>query len=308
MIPTYNQETTILRAIDSALQQTYSNLEVIVADDCSQDLTAILASSYNEPRLRYYRNSKNLGRVKNYRNTLYSLASGEWVVNLDGDDYFTDPEFITYAIKVVMRGSDIVVVAARCLTKLSGCEFLTTIPDKSVMSGIDVVQQLHDSSYHFSHMATLYHRNSALDIDFYRYEVLSTDWESLYRLVVTGKIGYLDRVVGVWNLDGNNLSLTTDWRILRSNLNIWKNIYNEAIQHGLSTSKARLANHRALYFMANHQLSRIVRSGDFSQIWHYLISLHELGPILLFRTVLSYRFIAKILLLLFFRNHHKQTV
>ena len=63
MIPTYNQAVFIREAVDSALAQTYSNLEVIVGDDASTDGTQEIVAKINDPRLKYVRNVCNLGRV-----------------------------------------------------------------------------------------------------------------------------------------------------------------------------------------------------------------------------------------------------
>ncbi len=102
MIPTFNQAHLVGEAIESALAQTYENLEVIVADDASTDDTPEVVGDFtNDPRLSYYRNSTNLGRVANYHRTLYERATGDWVVNLDGDDYFTDQEYIYTAIQYI---------------------------------------------------------------------------------------------------------------------------------------------------------------------------------------------------------------
>ena len=119
MIPVYNQARYIREAIDSALMQTYSNLEVIVGDDASTDATAKIVAEINDPRLRYMRNSNNLGRTGNYKNLLYNHATGDYVVNLDGDDYYTDPDFISEAVKLIKDDPKVVMVTARASWKAS---------------------------------------------------------------------------------------------------------------------------------------------------------------------------------------------
>src|SRR6202008_1761874 len=94
MIPTYGQADVILRAVDSALAQDYANLEVVVIDDCSPDTTGAVVAARRATRLPHPRNDRNLGRVANYRHGLYGLARGDWVINLDGDDYFVDAGFV----------------------------------------------------------------------------------------------------------------------------------------------------------------------------------------------------------------------
>src|SRR6516225_6395200 len=96
MIPTFNQVNVVSSALKSALAQDYPNLEVVVSDDGSTDGTEYLIKKYSsERRLQFFKNSTNMGRVANYRNALYHYAQGEWVINLDGDDYFTDNRFVS---------------------------------------------------------------------------------------------------------------------------------------------------------------------------------------------------------------------
>ena len=68
MVPTYNQPDFLPVAVDSALAQTYPNLEVIIADDHStaEACRDVLAAYADDPRVRVCRNETNLGRVANY--------------------------------------------------------------------------------------------------------------------------------------------------------------------------------------------------------------------------------------------------
>lgn len=85
VIPTYNREKTIKKAVDSVLSQTYKDIELIVVDDCSNDKTGEIISKINDVRLRYIRLEKNSGA--NYaRNIGIFEANGEYVAFQDSDD------------------------------------------------------------------------------------------------------------------------------------------------------------------------------------------------------------------------------
>ena len=90
MIPTYNQENYIVRAIESALSQDYPNLEIVIADDNSTDETEAVVTEalrkFNSPLIKYFKNKENIGILKNYKkkfiliiDTLDNWAQDEYV-------------------------------------------------------------------------------------------------------------------------------------------------------------------------------------------------------------------------------------
>jgi glycosyltransferase involved in cell wall biosynthesis len=85
IITAYNRENFISEAIESVLNQSYTNFELIILDDCSLDGTFKIASSYIDSRIRLYKNDKNLGQFAN-RNYAASLALGEIILFVDSDD------------------------------------------------------------------------------------------------------------------------------------------------------------------------------------------------------------------------------
>ena len=85
IIPTYNREKVIGRSINSVLNQTYQNFEIIVIDDCSQDDTETVINAYQDNRIHYVRNERNLGAAGS-RNAGMKLAQGEYIAFQDSDD------------------------------------------------------------------------------------------------------------------------------------------------------------------------------------------------------------------------------
>ena len=84
-IPTINRSPLALRAIRSALAQTYSNLEVLVSDDASTDDTVPRIQEIHDPRLRLVRQTQRLGLVANFDFCLRN-ANGEFFLLLGDDD------------------------------------------------------------------------------------------------------------------------------------------------------------------------------------------------------------------------------
>ena len=89
IMPAYNVEDYIQQAIDSALQQTVRDIEVIVVDDCSQDasLQVARACAEKDSRVKVIANPTNQGAAV-ARNLALEVARGDWVSILDSDDWF----------------------------------------------------------------------------------------------------------------------------------------------------------------------------------------------------------------------------
>lgn len=88
LMTTYNREKYIGEAIDSVLNSTYKNFELIVVDDGSKDSTVAIARKYQEadPRVKVFVNEENLGDYPN-RNKAASHATGKYLKYVDADDY-----------------------------------------------------------------------------------------------------------------------------------------------------------------------------------------------------------------------------
>jgi glycosyltransferase involved in cell wall biosynthesis len=222
-IPTYNQAAFIEKAVESALAQDYPELEVIVADDDPAGNIASLLKKYgNDPRFHYYQNEQRLGRTGNYRNLLYKLATGEWYINLDGDDYFTDPGFISRAATFIQQNKSLVAVIADCtlLDETNNSRFLysSAYADGQLVSGLQFLKDVAAQQAQTTHAGTLYKRKKAMDLDFYRNDILGSDFESIYRLALTGDMLYLHKAVVTWRKHGANTVTTKPLKEVVRNL------------------------------------------------------------------------------------------
>lgn len=85
IIPTYNRANVIRRSIDSVLNQTYKDLELIIIDDNSSDNTEQIINDINDKRLRYIKLNENKGAcfARNYGIT---ISKGEYIAFQDSDD------------------------------------------------------------------------------------------------------------------------------------------------------------------------------------------------------------------------------
>jgi len=108
IIPAHNTENYIARAINSALGQTLTNLEVIVVDDASTDATLEVIKGFTDSRLRVFVNQQNLG-VSGTRNRALREAKGNWIAVLDSDDWYA-PDRLEKLLQVATaENADVVI-------------------------------------------------------------------------------------------------------------------------------------------------------------------------------------------------------
>ncbi|MEH1842695.1 MAG: glycosyltransferase family 2 protein [Nostoc sp.] len=98
IIPAYNTEAYLAKAIESVLEQTLTDIEVIIVDDASSDKTVEVAKSFTDPRLKVIVNQQNLGAAA-ARNRALRAAQGEWIAVLDSDDWYA-PERLSKLVSL----------------------------------------------------------------------------------------------------------------------------------------------------------------------------------------------------------------
>ena len=120
-ISCYNVEKYISRCIESVMEQTYHNLEILILDDGSRDRTGHICDYYTtqDSRIRVVHQS-NQG-PGNARNTLRDMAQGEYIAYLDGDDY-VEKYIYEYMMSAILESG----------CKLAICNYFENAEDEEV--------------------------------------------------------------------------------------------------------------------------------------------------------------------------------
>lgn len=121
IIPTYNRQSYLKQAIESAINQKYRNIEIIVSDDCSPQSPEALVKSFQDSRIRFYRNSQNLGICLNVVNA-FKQAKGKYVASLNDDDMWNE-DFLTILVPPLEANPDLV---------LSFSDYYNVYPDGTI--------------------------------------------------------------------------------------------------------------------------------------------------------------------------------
>jgi glycosyltransferase involved in cell wall biosynthesis len=181
VMPTYNRASLLDRAIRSALNQTYNNLEIIVVDDASSDETPDVVKAFQDQRVRYIRHETNRGGSA-ARNTGIRNATGEFIAFLDDDDEW-EPEKTVQQLEAMGR-YDVVL----CTSNESGRG--TSKFDSKTTVNLD---DLRRGDFTAGGTGVLMARSAVLKETLFD-EILPKyqDWDLFIRLAQKCEIGYLN--------------------------------------------------------------------------------------------------------------------
>jgi glycosyltransferase involved in cell wall biosynthesis len=118
ILPSYNYENFISLAINSVLNQSYKNIELIIVDDCSKDnspkIVANFAKKYPE-KIVFLQNKQNLGICATYEKAI-KKAKGKYIAFIDSDDEWRKDN-LKFKISVLEQKNDVVLVYSRFSNK-----------------------------------------------------------------------------------------------------------------------------------------------------------------------------------------------
>ncbi len=264
LIPTYNREGYLDAAITSALAQTYSPVEVVVSDNASTDRTAeVVGRHLGDPRLRYYRNDRNIGMVGNWRKAVHEYLTGDYFLILSDDDFLIDSAYLADAVDLIMRNPSILAVVANGY-----------LLDESTQTRREVVydyREVNDGVWFFLNhgktkemgailCTTLYHTAWVRKLGFFGNPYnTSVDREILYTLGMRGDIGFVARPVAVYRQHAQALSTQylRNWTMFANVMDFIVGPYREGLRLGRFTHREVLRRNPALF--AKFHIARLIK-------------------------------------------------
>lgn len=205
--PTYNHERYIGQCIESVLQQTYSDWELIIVDDGSTDETPNIIKRYKDSRIKYLRQN-NIG-IMNLRftyNRALSLSNGEFIAILEGDDCWPidklEKQLPSFDIpKVVLSWGNARIIDENGRT----IRYVRNKNFKNTYSILDIEIKELISKFLFSNFLTptvtvMVRKKSLLNINGFQQPegVPFVDLPTWLYLVFEGKFAYVNRDCGMW--------------------------------------------------------------------------------------------------------------
>lgn len=108
IITSYNYEHYIKDAVESVLNQTFRDFELIIIDDCSTDNSVEIIKNFSDERIKFIQNDKNYGLKYSIQKALQS-AQGEWIAFLESDDLWV-PDTLEIRLKYAEKYSDVGII------------------------------------------------------------------------------------------------------------------------------------------------------------------------------------------------------
>jgi glycosyltransferase involved in cell wall biosynthesis len=111
ILPVYNGEKTVAKAIKSLVAQDYRDWELIIIDDCSTDDTEKIVRSMNLPagQLHYLKNTVNIGQARSMNEAIKN-STGEYIARIDADDEWSESSKLTQQVNFLEADPTLVLI------------------------------------------------------------------------------------------------------------------------------------------------------------------------------------------------------
>ena len=163
IIPVYNVEKYLKQCLDSVINQSYKNLEIIIVDDWSTDNSWKICDEYAEKDKRIKLIHQKNNGLSAARNTWLKIATGEYVWYIDSDDFVELDMYEKLYDSIVSTKSELA-ICNRYIGKNDGNRIQNTkFPDREIITSDTALQYFYDSMYVWN---KLYKRDIINDLDF----------------------------------------------------------------------------------------------------------------------------------------------
>jgi glycosyltransferase involved in cell wall biosynthesis len=223
IMPVYNTADYVGASIQSILSQSYKNFELIIINDCSTDASDDVITSFNDKRIKYYRNEENK-KIVYCRNKAVEYSSGKYIAMLDSDD-ISHPDRIKLQVDFLEKNEDYGFIGT----------FVSQIDSKG--NKIVDVKYFLDSEYIrcvllfkncFCASAVMFRRDAIIKHQFNPDFPVAEDYEIYLNILKDGWLcGNIDKILTQYRIHGNNITQTKrqlvedkDIQLLKTQLNI----------------------------------------------------------------------------------------
>jgi glycosyltransferase involved in cell wall biosynthesis len=226
-LTTYERAHLLPRALDSVLNQSYQQLELIVVDDGSTDDTSAVVAEYQlrDDRIKYYRHNANQGNAR-ARNTALTHCTGEFVAFMDDDDEWIDPDKLARQLDIFRRSPDVGIVCSSVRRYASEAKY----DDLLIQKPPDLTSHILGGNGIIYSPTVMVRRSTTIELggfdegmskgvdsEFFRRCIVTYGYDVYIMPEITTAVhAYgMDRMTPVLTLSDANRSLMNDARLLR---------------------------------------------------------------------------------------------
>ena len=197
ILPVYNCQEYIFDAVQSILNQTYTNFELLIIDDCSTDETVKVIKSFNDERINLILKEKNSGYTDSL-NYGITISKGDFIARMDGDD-ISFPERFQKQIDFLQANEDIIL----CGTGIKIIDSTQFLRHPSSHEDIKVKLCFSNAFYH----PTVMFKSKTLEENNYdkNFEP-AEDYDLWTKLVFKGKVANLNEILLNYRIHPNQIS------------------------------------------------------------------------------------------------------
>lgn len=229
IISTYNRANYLKEAINSVLMQNYKNIEIIVIDDCSNDNTKETVESFSSDKIFYHRNEVNKGCGISRKNGLEKYATGDYIIFLDDDDKFIDPNYFTKGIKLYKKHKDLSIVCGGCQVKdiINNTVTIKQFDYKETVENKEFFLNFGNEKYPKPIISVAIIKREALEKTNYHDMKILNDTTIFLRVLLYGNMGFVNENVIEYLVHGNNISFNCKTDFIIDNLDEKIKIYRK---------------------------------------------------------------------------------
>ncbi|HEY9849897.1 MAG TPA: glycosyltransferase family 2 protein [Leptolyngbyaceae cyanobacterium] len=233
IIPTYNRAYLIASAIDSAIKQTYENLEIIVIDDASTDNTKEIVTSFDDQRIRYIIHPTNAGGAA-ARNTGIDAAKGKYLAFLDSDDVWL-PNKIELQLAAIQNHPYPEKVVSYTQFKNDNGREVCIMPIRGKKDTENLADYLFVNDGQILTSILMFSRSLALTTKFRTQLKIHQDWDLCLRLEAQGAIfEFLEEPLTIWYNDrqSERISKSLDYQLSLNWIQEYQNLISSKANKG----------------------------------------------------------------------------
>ena len=233
----FNGEKTLVKSVESILNQSFQDFEFIIVDDGSNDQTSQILKSYNDKRLVII-SQENQGLTKSL-NIAIKHSSGKFLARQDVDDY-SFPERLEKQIDIFNNNQKLNLVGTRALLKMEN-----RIVESKIIDNSDILNLLKKNNI-FIHSSVMIKKNVFKNINYYNENFkLSQDYEAWLKLMDLGYGNFfvINEILIERNIDKNTISR--------------KNFFQQSL-NGFKLRKKRISFFLNLYLFIYQYLTNLI--------------------------------------------------